>query len=71
MLNFWLWLHDIAEFEVEEILAHRGTPHRRYSLEFLVRWNHGADDTWEPWSNVKDLVAMDIYSDKNRKLRLG
>jgi hypothetical protein len=64
---------DIAEFEVEEILSHRGTPHRRSSMEFLVRWKgeEPADDTWEPWSNVKDLVAMDVYSHKNPSLKLG
>jgi hypothetical protein len=64
---------DVNEFEVEAILDHRGNPRRKSSMEFLVRWKgyDSADDTWEPWTNVKDLAAMDIYSRQHPTLGLG
>jgi hypothetical protein len=54
---------DHDEFIVEKILDMRGDPKRKKSLEFLVKW-HGYDDdenTWEPWSHVRHLKAMDEF----------
>src|ERR1700722_5340814 len=45
------------EWLVDEIIAHqwKGT-----KVSFLVQWNLG-DTTWEPYSECKDLMALDRY----------
>lgn len=45
------------EWLVDEILAHSWNGN---SPEFLVQWNLG-DTTWEPYSECKDLAALDRY----------
>jgi hypothetical protein len=45
------------EWLVDEILAHQWN---RNKLLFLVQWNLG-DTTWEPYSECKDLEALDRY----------
>lgn len=42
---------------VDEIVAHEWSGR---SVRFLVRWDDG-DTTWESWSTVKDLEAIDRY----------
>ena len=68
-----LAIADQHEFVVESILDHRGDPRRKSSLEFLVHWAgySSEEDTWEPWKNVRDVAAMDVYSEKHPELRLG
>jgi len=46
-----------SEWLVDEIIAHqwKGT-----KVSFLVQWNLG-DTTWEPYSECKDLMALDRY----------
>jgi Chromo (CHRromatin Organisation MOdifier) domain len=58
---------DYEEFMVEAIIDHRVIPRgkitNRTHLEFLVAWL-GYDEsanTWEPYSIVKDLVALSDY----------
>ncbi len=36
---------------------------RKYDSEFLVRWQgyEPSEDTWEIYTNVKDLAALDTY----------
>jgi hypothetical protein len=51
---------DMGEVEVAEVLEHRGSAAKRAGLEFLVRWTDG-DETWESWSHVKKLTAIDEY----------
>jgi len=45
------------EWLVDEILAHQWN---KNSISFLVQWNLG-DTTWEPYSECKDLAALDRY----------
>jgi RNase H-like domain found in reverse transcriptase/Reverse transcriptase (RNA-dependent DNA polymerase)/Integrase zinc binding domain len=45
------------EWLVDEILAHQWNGNK---LLFLVQWNLG-DTTWEPYSECKDLEALDRY----------
>ena len=46
-----------SEWLVDKIIAHqwKGT-----KVSFLVQWNLG-DTTWEPYSECKDLKALDRY----------
>jgi hypothetical protein len=45
------------EWLVDEILAHQWKGNK---VSFLVQWNLG-DTTWEPYSQCKDLAALDRY----------
>jgi hypothetical protein len=55
------------EYGVERILQART---RRVSRgtrpELLVKWAGYAEPTWEPYSNLKDTVALDIFEQENR-----
>ena len=65
---------EAREFVIDRILEHRytndGRPLAR-NLEFKVRWlGYGpADDTWEPWSGLRNTVAVEDYA-QLVKLRL-
>jgi hypothetical protein len=48
---------DDDEWFVDEIIDHRW---KGKSVEFNVRWTAG-DNTWEPYSHVQDLEALDHY----------
>ena len=48
---------DDDEWLVDEIIGHRFVGK---SIEFDVRWTAG-DHTWEPFTNVKELEALDHY----------
>ena len=54
-------VHDGEEFIVDRLLAHRGTTKR--NSDFKVRWQgyEEADDTWEPYSGLKDNEALEDY----------
>ena len=45
------------------IVTHRGSPHLRSDMEFKVSWANkpAADDSWLPWSAVKDHTLFDTY----------
>jgi hypothetical protein len=45
------------EWLVDEIIAHQWNGNK---ISFLVQWNLG-DTTWEPYSECKDLEALDRY----------
>ena len=51
---------DMGEASVQAVVAHRGSPRKRASMEFQVQWTDG-DVTWEPWERVRRLVAVDEY----------
>jgi len=58
---------DANEFIVQEILEHRFGGNGRKTkanLQFLVHWqDYGPEeDTWEPYSNLKDVAALDEYA---------
>ena len=46
---------DDEEWLVDEIVGHR---FNNRSIKFHVRWTAG-DHTWEPFTHVKDLEALD------------
>jgi hypothetical protein len=48
---------DNQEWLVDEILTHQWKGNR---LELLIRWNLG-DTTWEPYTECKELEALDRY----------
>ena len=51
---------DLGEVQVDAVLAHKGNPRKRGSLEFQVQWSDG-DVTWQKWDSVKKLAAVDEY----------
>ena len=60
-------MKDNDEDIVDHIVDHRiipgGSVKKRTTLEFRVRW-FGYDenaDTWEPYVNVRELAALDVY----------
>ena len=64
---------DHHEFIVEAIIDHRGDGRNKKDLEFLVRWQgfEPGDDTWESYTTLKDVAALDIYSCAHPELGLG
>jgi hypothetical protein len=58
-----LSMSDREEFYVESILDHRGDLKKKKSLEFKIRWlgYSPEDDTWEPYSAVRECKALDEY----------
>jgi hypothetical protein len=64
---------DHAEYVVDFIVNHRGNIRKKREMEFLIRWKgyEPGDDTWESYSVVKDLAALDEYSAAHPELRLG
>ena len=56
-------LLSTKEHTLLAIITHRGNPHLRSAMEFKVSWANkpSADDSWLPWSAVKDTVLFDAY----------
>ena len=69
------------EYSVESLIDHRYNfcddfnpedPLNLCRLEFLVKWS-GYDEsfnTWEPYGELKDCAALDVYSRENRALSI-
>lgn len=62
------------EFIIDRVLAMKGGTHRgKKNISFKIRWaGYGPDDdTWEPWSGVRDTAAVQLYlrSHNNRRVR--
>ena len=58
---------DYLEFFVEKVLAHKGDPRRKKSLEFQIKWL-GYDSTynsWEPWHSFRDVECLHDYLKDN------
>jgi hypothetical protein len=62
---------DKNEYVVDSIVAHSG--YNKRTFKFLVRWQgyEPEEDTWLPLSEVKDLMALDVYSRDHPSLGLG
>jgi hypothetical protein len=56
-------LLSTKEHVVLAIITHRGSPHLRSEMEFQVSWANkpSADDSWLPWSAIKDNALFDTY----------
>jgi hypothetical protein len=61
---------DIDEWKVEAIIDHVGNGKKDW--QFRVRWEgyDQADDSWLPYSEVRDLEALDVYAKSHPGLRL-
>jgi len=63
---------DHNEYVVESIVDHQGDPRKKKTLMFKVKWL-GYDDsecTWEPYSHVSQLAALDTYLEQHPNLKL-
>jgi Chromo (CHRromatin Organisation MOdifier) domain len=49
---------DYMEFFVETIIDHRGNVKRKTDLEFLVSWLGYDDNSWEPYSYLRDTGSF-------------
>jgi hypothetical protein len=58
---------DLDEFYVQEIVEHEGSSKDVKKWRFKIRWlgYEPEDDTWLPWSSVKDLEALEKYGQAN------
>ena len=54
---------DLREFMIDRIMAHSGNFRTKSTLPFLVRWlgYAEADDTSEPWGNLKYTAQLHQY----------
>jgi hypothetical protein len=55
-------------WEVDEIIAHRGSAKKRSAMTFRVRWTGFTedDDTWEPWKNLRKNLKLHAYLRKSK-----
>jgi len=64
---------DKDEYIVEQIVEYRGNPKgKRSLLEFRVRWQgyDDTEDTWLPYRNVRDLIALDTFIVEHPELNI-
>ncbi|KPA73067.1 hypothetical protein ABB37_10147 [Leptomonas pyrrhocoris] len=61
---------DNDEWKVEQIVDHKGLTKK--AVRFRVRWEgfEPTDDTWLPYSECRDLEALDVYLAAHPELRL-
>jgi hypothetical protein len=61
--NLDLAARDEDELVVEKIVDHTGSPRMKSQMQFRVRWAgfEPDEDTWEPYSHVRELSALDAY----------
>jgi hypothetical protein len=52
-------LLDNDQYEVEQILAYRGDPHMRTTMEFFIQFKDGKPPVWQTWS--RDLFNSIPY----------
>jgi hypothetical protein len=63
---------DHDQYVVDEIVDMKGDPKKKKSLQFLVKWKgyDNDDNTWEPYSNVRDLIALQNYLDNHPDIKI-
>lgn len=67
---FKLAMTDYNQFVVKQILAFRGDPMTRTTMEFLVEFEDGAQ-VWRVWDkDITDTIAFETYCRTNAPLRL-
>ena len=56
-------------YNVESIIRHTGSWHKKNSLRFVVRWENcsSAEDTVESWTHLRDNEALHHYMRKNKQ----
>merc|ERR1712100_474169 len=61
-------MRDSNLFEVAKILDHSGSPRRKSSMKFLVKWVGYSDEcnSWEPWKFLRDNMILHEYLKRNR-----
>jgi hypothetical protein len=54
---------DSDSFIVEQIINHKGNPKRKTQMSFEVKWKNfpSSENTWEPWSFVRDTDSLHEY----------
>jgi hypothetical protein len=64
-------LQDQGEFEIENIVTHRGNKNKRSELEFLVKWKHydESHNSWEPFHNLRLTSPLHKYLRENKMAR--
>ena len=48
-------------YEAEQVISHKGSLLKKKQVTFQVRWIGYDEMTTEPWSNVKDCIALHAY----------
>jgi hypothetical protein len=63
---------DSDSFIVEEIVQHQGNPNRKTEMVFEVKWKYfpSSENTWEPWSSVRDTDKLHEYLSKHGLAKL-
>jgi len=65
---------DLDEYVVERIIEHRPKGEKRTkplsNYYFLVKWEGFSEATWEPYSGIKNLEPLDIYSQEHPDLKI-
>jgi hypothetical protein len=64
--------HDYLEFFVEAVLHHRGNPSLKSTMEFEIKWlgYNSSHNSWEPYSNLRDLDILHDYLSQQNLSRL-
>jgi hypothetical protein len=58
---------DRGEYIIDKIIDHSGTPSRKYSMDFLVRWlgYDESEDLWVPFKSIQHTSAFQDYVEIN------
>ena len=65
--------HDSQHYDIDCVLQHKGSAKRPSKMEFLVRWmpiGNKTDETWEPWSGLRDTIQLHNYLRENKIARI-